>query len=34
VYGLDVTDDTKADDLKYQMMLPITNNGKVKITEK
>ncbi|PCJ82071.1 MAG: sterol desaturase [Bacteroidetes bacterium] len=30
-YGLDVTDDSKSDDLAYQMMLPIRNNGRVKI---
>jgi sterol desaturase/sphingolipid hydroxylase (fatty acid hydroxylase superfamily) len=30
-YGLDVTDDAKSDDLAYQMMLPIRNNGRVKI---
>ena len=29
-YGLDVTDMSKADDLKYQAMLPFTNNGKGK----
>jgi sterol desaturase/sphingolipid hydroxylase (fatty acid hydroxylase superfamily) len=31
VYGLDVTDDTKSDDLGYQIMLPIKNNGRVKV---
>jgi sterol desaturase/sphingolipid hydroxylase (fatty acid hydroxylase superfamily) len=31
VYGLDVTDDSKSDDLAYQMMLPIKNNGRTKI---
>ncbi|MDE0722783.1 MAG: sterol desaturase, partial [Flavobacteriales bacterium] len=31
VYGLDVTDDRKSDDLAYQMMLPIKNNGRTKI---
>ena len=30
-YGLDVTDDSKSDDLAYQMMLPIKNNGRTKI---
>jgi hypothetical protein len=30
-YGLDVTDDSRSDDLGYQMMLPIKNNGRVKI---
>jgi sterol desaturase/sphingolipid hydroxylase (fatty acid hydroxylase superfamily) len=30
-YGLDVTDDSRSNDLGYQMMLPIKNNGKVKI---
>ena len=31
VYGLDVVDDSRADDLAYQMMLPIRNNGRTKI---
>jgi sterol desaturase/sphingolipid hydroxylase (fatty acid hydroxylase superfamily) len=31
IYGLDVTDDSKSDDLAYQMMLPIKNNGRAKI---
>ncbi len=26
-YGLDITDEDKANDLKYQLMLPLTNNG-------
>ena len=30
-YGLDVTDDSRSDDLGYQMMLPFKNNGRVKI---
>ena len=30
-YGLDVTDDSKSDDLAYQMMLPIKNNGRTKM---
>lgn len=30
-YGLDVTDDSKSDDLGYQMMLPMRNNGREKI---
>jgi len=30
-YGLDVTDDSKSDDLAYQMMLPIKNDGRTKI---
>jgi len=33
VYGLDVTDDRKADDLAYQMMLPIKNNGRTKMND-
>ena len=33
VYGLDVTDDRKSDDLAYQMMLPIKNNGRTKMND-
>jgi sterol desaturase/sphingolipid hydroxylase (fatty acid hydroxylase superfamily) len=33
VYGLDVTDDRKSDDLAYQMMLPIKNNGLKKMND-
>ena len=31
IYGLDVTDDSRSDDLAYQMMLPIKNDGRTKI---
>ena len=33
VYGLDVTDDRRSDDLAYQMMLPIKNNGRTKMND-